>query len=122
MRGIADNMLATGQEVSDEDLIMYILSGFGPEFESIMVNLNASPDSLTLNDSQVIDFVNPGAHVAARLFGNSQPRGGGFSSRGRGRFQRQTPPCQICGKQNHIASKCFKCFDMNFPNINLTSA
>ncbi|KAK6153660.1 hypothetical protein DH2020_013299 [Rehmannia glutinosa] len=141
MRGIVDNLLAAGQDISDDDLIMYILSGFGAEFGSVVVNLYARSDSLTLNGVQyalqshemrlqqlssqspmVSEVDHPSAQCAAKGSGNPQSRGGGFGSRGRGRFNRFKPTRQICGKTNHIASKCFKRFDMNFPGINLTSA
>ncbi|KAK6135879.1 hypothetical protein DH2020_030366 [Rehmannia glutinosa] len=52
MQGIADQIHAAGQVISDEDLIIHILNGLGAEFESIVVNLSARTEPLTLQDVQ----------------------------------------------------------------------
>ena len=35
MKNIADNMAAAGSALSDDDLILHILSGLGPEYNSV---------------------------------------------------------------------------------------
>lgn len=44
MRGIADQLSAVGQVVTDKDLQMYILAGFGVEYEALMVNFMQRTD------------------------------------------------------------------------------
>ncbi|KAK6151853.1 hypothetical protein DH2020_014488 [Rehmannia glutinosa] len=155
MQGIVDNIHVAGVVLPDDDLILHILNGLGVEYESIVVNLTARTEDLTLQDVQYalqthemrlqqISQQNPSdsvhvthihvAHLAnTRAFSSDTfnnrggfhggNRGGQFfRGRGRGRFSRNRPSCQICGKNNHIASKCFKRFDVNFTGVDLSSA
>ena len=41
MKARANDLRAAGQAKSDDELILYILGGSGPEFESIIVNLTS---------------------------------------------------------------------------------
>ncbi|KAK6119358.1 hypothetical protein DH2020_046899 [Rehmannia glutinosa] len=140
MRSIVDNLHVVGKIISDEDLISYILAGCGSEYEAVIVNLSARVGDISLQDAQYalqthdmhiqqlsnsvastvdIPFPTPSAHA---MFNGVPKRGsegfslrGGFSrGRGRGRFNKNHVVCQICGKANHIASKCFKRFDSTF--------
>ncbi|KAK6133372.1 hypothetical protein DH2020_032882 [Rehmannia glutinosa] len=65
--------------------------------------------------------LHPSVHVAQRRFSSSEnfaPRGGfGNRGRGRGRFNKNKPACRFCGKTNHLASKCFKRFDVSFVGL-----
>ena len=47
------DLMAAGQAISDDELILHILGGLGPEFESIIVNLT-SRESLTLQEVQCL--------------------------------------------------------------------
>ncbi|XP_047340060.1 uncharacterized protein LOC124943622 [Impatiens glandulifera] len=47
---ITDNLAAAGQKVVDEDLILYVLSGLGPEYESLLVAVTTRPDSINVDD------------------------------------------------------------------------
>lgn len=38
MRSIADQLAASGQPLSDDELVMYLLAGFDPEYEAFVVN------------------------------------------------------------------------------------
>ena len=49
MKGITHDLMAAGQHVSDDKLILYILGGLGSDFESIVVNLT-SRDAITLQE------------------------------------------------------------------------
>ena len=53
MKARANDLMAAGQAISDDELILYILGGLGPEFESIIVNLT-SRESLTLQEVQYL--------------------------------------------------------------------
>ena len=48
MRNIADMLSAFGKPVPDEDLILYILGGLGPEFETIVVNITSRSEAISL--------------------------------------------------------------------------
>ena len=51
MKSLATSLIATGQQISDDELILYILRGLGLEFESVIVNLT-SGESVTLQEVQ----------------------------------------------------------------------
>lgn len=48
MKLLADNLIETGNVMTDEDLTMYILSGLGPEYDLVVVNATARTEALTL--------------------------------------------------------------------------
>ena len=48
---MANSLIAAGQPISEDELILYILSCLGPEFESVVVNLTLK-DSVTLPEVQ----------------------------------------------------------------------
>lgn len=39
MRTLADGLQAAGQEITDDDLVLHVLGGLGPEFDVVVVNL-----------------------------------------------------------------------------------
>lgn len=51
--------------------------------------------------------------------------GGGRFSRGRGggrmNFRDNRLICQLCGKNGHVAMKCFRRFDIHFTGVNSSS-
>ena len=49
MKSLATSLIADGQQISDDELILYIHGGLGPEFESVIVNLT-SIESVTLQE------------------------------------------------------------------------
>ncbi|KAK6133200.1 hypothetical protein DH2020_033036 [Rehmannia glutinosa] len=152
MKGIVDNLHAAGKIISDDDLVSYILAGCGSEYEAVIVNLSSRAGDISLQDAQFAlqthemrlqqlsqsvvpsvdistNFQSPSANVMfngafRRGADNFTPRGGMpfFRGRGRGRFGKNRTVCQICGKSNHIASKCFKRFDSTFQGLNFNSA
>ncbi|XP_062075179.1 uncharacterized protein LOC133779204 [Humulus lupulus] len=54
MKTIADGLTAAGQVFSDDDLILYILGGLGPEYDSVVINLTSRGDRLTLSEVQFL--------------------------------------------------------------------
>ena len=50
MRSIADQLTAVGEPVSDSDLVRYILSGLGPDFNSFIVAVTTRSDPISLSD------------------------------------------------------------------------
>ncbi|XP_047326693.1 uncharacterized protein LOC124930387 [Impatiens glandulifera] len=47
---ITDNLAAAGKKVTDEDLILYVLGGLGPEYESLLVTVTTRPYSITVDE------------------------------------------------------------------------
>lgn len=53
MKGLAHSLMATGQPLADDELILYVLRGLGTECESVVVNLT-SKDSVNLEEVQYL--------------------------------------------------------------------
>ena len=53
MKTNANALITAGQQISDDELILYILGGLGPEFDSVVVNVT-SRDSITLEEVQLM--------------------------------------------------------------------
>ena len=51
MKTLANSLMASSQQIPDDELILYILSGLGPEFESVVMNLT-SKEYVTLPEVQ----------------------------------------------------------------------
>ena len=51
MKTLANSLMAAGQQIPDVELVLYILSGLGPEFDFVVVNLT-SKDYVTLLEVQ----------------------------------------------------------------------
>ena len=138
MRNIADMLSISGKLVSDEDLILYILGGLGPEFEIIVVNITFRFEAISLQEvhcllesheirleqlstAYVID-VPPATHITVGGVQNSNTNDGQF----RGSSNKNSCPrnvrnsqasrivCQLCGKIGHAAMKCSHRFDVYF--------
>ena len=52
MKNVVESLLAAGQTITDEELILYILGGLGQEYESVVVNLTSRQDNITLQEVQ----------------------------------------------------------------------
>uniref|UniRef100_A0A803Q3P6 Uncharacterized protein n=1 Tax=Cannabis sativa TaxID=3483 RepID=A0A803Q3P6_CANSA len=50
MKTIVDGLTAAGQVFSDNDLILYILGGLKPEYDSVVINLTSTVDRITLSE------------------------------------------------------------------------
>ncbi|KAH6800658.1 hypothetical protein C2S52_001122 [Perilla frutescens var. hirtella] len=50
MRNFADLLAGVGYPIANDELILYILAGFGPEYEAIVVNLTHRSDPVTLQE------------------------------------------------------------------------
>lgn len=53
MRGTADQLAAIGKLLDDDELVMHIMAGFGPECETLVVNTIHQSDSPNLQDIQL---------------------------------------------------------------------
>lgn len=54
MKAVADSLSATGQMISNEDLILYILGGLSQEYDFVVVNLTSRCDELSLQELQFL--------------------------------------------------------------------
>lgn len=52
MRGFADQLVAIGKTITNDDLICHILAGFGSAFDVVVVNLMHRSESLNLQEAQ----------------------------------------------------------------------
>lgn len=134
---LVDGLLVVGYTLS-EDLVLYILGGLSSELEVVVVSLT-SRGSLPshfevqsilhthkvrlLQHSAVITVaplqpstLNPNVNLTYKDSKNSNSRSG--KTKGKPRFQNKNKIiCQLCGKANHVAIKCFKRFDVNFHGL-----
>ena len=46
-KSLAYSLMAVGQAITDEELVLHIIGGLGPEYESLVVHLT-SKDSVTI--------------------------------------------------------------------------
>ena len=51
IKSLAHELVSTGQVIPDDEIMLYILGGLGPEYESMVVNLT-SKDYVTLPEAQ----------------------------------------------------------------------
>ena len=50
MKNFAYNLTASGNPIIEEDLVLYILSGLGSEYDHVVVNITARSDTLPLQE------------------------------------------------------------------------
>ena len=50
MKNFADNLTASGNPITEEDLVLYILAGLGSEYDPVVVNITARSDTLPLQE------------------------------------------------------------------------
>uniref|UniRef100_A0A803NUX0 CCHC-type domain-containing protein n=1 Tax=Cannabis sativa TaxID=3483 RepID=A0A803NUX0_CANSA len=139
MKSYGDALAAAGQQLSDDDLILYILGGLGQEYEAVIVNITARENPLSLQEVQFMlhslelriqqqttdSLANVQANIA-NFSSNHNSRGGytGHGNRGHNRGGRgysgnrggrgNCPMCQLCGRAGHTAQKCYHRFDITF--------
>ena len=140
MKAMANSLMAAGQQISDDELILYILGGLGHEFEAIIVNLT-SRDSITLqkvqfmlqthemrlenlNALKMLDLSNYTSNFSKKFTPSSLPFKGKNHSRGRykrdrghyitggGRGYNQSSSLNkpLCQIYNKIGHTAMKCF------------
>ena len=54
MRGIVDTLASTGQLISDDELLPYVLGGLGSEYDPVAINLTSRHDSISLQEAQFL--------------------------------------------------------------------
>ena len=53
MKSLADELMVAGQPVSEDELVLYVSGGLGPEYESVVVTLT-SKDSVSITEAQFL--------------------------------------------------------------------
>ena len=48
MKSMLNQLRAVGNNISDDDFVMCVLAGLGPEYDSIVTNINSMPESPSL--------------------------------------------------------------------------
>ena len=145
MKNVADLLnVSSGQTITDEELLLYILGGLGSEYEAIVIHLTSRQGVVSLEEAQFMlqtqemrlqhqvtqvtsEFHgNPSANYAnfRKPYNNSGSGGraqssfngrGGQNGRARGRGRGGNKVIsQICGCAGHPASKCYHRFYIAF--------
>lgn len=142
MKGLADEMASAGRKLDDEELVSYILTGLGDDFDGPVSAIAARVEPITVNElyAQLVaheqrkEMHGGGSQSSANIAtkggkgGGNNFRGGrggggrggfgrGGGGRGRGGGGGRNPNfltgvfCQVCGKEGHMAYKCYKRYD-----------
>ncbi|KAL5767184.1 hypothetical protein ACOSQ2_013967 [Xanthoceras sorbifolium] len=54
MKGISDSLAAAGQVMTEQDLVLSVLSGLGVEYDLVVIYLTARQDLITLSEAQFL--------------------------------------------------------------------
>uniref|UniRef100_A0A803PXS9 Integrase catalytic domain-containing protein n=1 Tax=Cannabis sativa TaxID=3483 RepID=A0A803PXS9_CANSA len=117
MKKYADSLAAADHPISDEDLILYILGGLGPEYESVVVNLTSRTNQLTLQEVQFMLHIRGEYGHGSQGYGRGNRgsnRGGGRSNSTNRGGRGNRPSCQLCGRVGQTTQKCYHRFDITF--------
>uniref|UniRef100_A0A803NKT0 Integrase catalytic domain-containing protein n=1 Tax=Cannabis sativa TaxID=3483 RepID=A0A803NKT0_CANSA len=143
IKSICDSLAIAGHPVHDFDLVLHLLNGLGPEFDSVISSITSRSDTLSLEEVQALlishesrlekhsSVMDLYAKMAANLTvgsRNGQYRSFNGSAKGQGsentRFFNRTngsrpinnnrPLCQVCMKFGHTAITCHYRFDRNW--------
>jgi hypothetical protein len=135
IKGLATEMAAAGSPLRDEEVIAYLLAGFGPDYDNFVTSMTTKTERLTLDDvyaylmayearkhqhqTEMQLHLGASANYAGRGGRGDRGRDRGWTgppfphppdgrTNGRGdrRGSSSRPPCQICGRGNHTTIKC----------------
>ena len=54
IKRVADNLVAVGQPISNDDKMMYLLAGLGSNYDPVVASVTSKPDSFSLQEIQAI--------------------------------------------------------------------
>jgi hypothetical protein len=147
----ANELVATGAPLRDDELVTYILAGLDEDYNSVFTAIVARTrtDPITPSGlySQLLSFEqhtslqahqtsgdSSSAMAATCGRGSSGSHGYGGSDRGRGRGHGRfthgrsssgsssRPQCQVCLKIGHTANNCWHCFEEDYISKQRTAA
>ncbi|XP_060961064.1 uncharacterized protein LOC133031552 [Cannabis sativa] len=143
IQSISDALCVAGSPVSNQDLILQMLNGLGPDFDSVVLGITSRSDDLTIEEVQALLLTHESRLVhhqsmtdlvvkmqANLTFGNGRSGGvqpyaniknpsveSSSASTGRGRgypcYNSQRVICQVCLRSGHTAPVCHYRFDKN---------
>ena len=139
---MTDELAVTGHALHCDEIISYLLSGLGHDYDSFVPTITARTYPVTLEEVYALllttesrllhnnsPIIQPTVHVATRqpsfssYRGRNSYRGRGQNyrdvsfyngSNGRTTFHRDTMICQVCDKLGHSAKKCYHRFDVTY--------
>jgi hypothetical protein len=144
MKMLTNEMASAGKKLDDEELCSYILAGLDFEYNLLVSSIAAWVELITVGElySQLLFFettleLQSGGQVQnnhqmtslannasrghdsfSRGRGGHNSRGGTIGGRGQGdqftKTKNRFPPCQLCGRTNHLVFKCYKRFDPSY--------
>ena len=131
-----------GHALHCDEIISYLLSGLGHDYDSFVTTITARTDPITLEEVYALllttesclqhhnsPIVQPTVHVATRQSSSSSYRGRNSyrgrdrnyrevsfynGSNGRNTFHRDTMICQVCDKPDYSAKKCYHRFNVTY--------
>uniref|UniRef100_A0A803PBD2 Retrotransposon Copia-like N-terminal domain-containing protein n=1 Tax=Cannabis sativa TaxID=3483 RepID=A0A803PBD2_CANSA len=125
MRYLGDALMAAGQQITDDKLILYILGGLGNKYDlAIEMRIDQQTSIAAL------DLHNPTANYAvANKKNTSSAQNNGTNSRGHGsttgqggrNYNNRCANCfifQVCGRVGHKAIKCYHRFNLSYQGEN----
>ncbi|GAU17915.1 hypothetical protein TSUD_330400, partial [Trifolium subterraneum] len=145
MKNLADKLKLAGNPISTSDLIIQTLNGLDSEYNPVVVKLSDQTTLIWVDlQAQLLTFenrieqlnnlTNLTLNATANVANRSNHRGNRFNSNnnwrgsnfrgwrgGRGRGRSSKTPCQVCGRDNHIAIDCFYRFDKTYSRSNHSS-
>ncbi|KAL6602765.1 hypothetical protein ACP70R_043126 [Stipagrostis hirtigluma subsp. patula] len=141
MTGFADEMVATGKKIDDEDLITYILSGLHAEFNPFVESVCGRVETISMRNlyaqllfvDATLEVQNNAQqyHMSANFASHGKGgKGGREGGRGRdggcidgfghgkggygGKNSDDKTVCQLCNKVGHIMRCYYKYFDVSY--------
>ncbi|PKU72770.1 Retrovirus-related Pol polyprotein from transposon TNT 1-94 [Dendrobium catenatum] len=133
IKKLVDQIASAGSTIDSEDIILYILNGLTPAYQSFKTYIRNSPSPIRLENLYVM-IISEEIHAnsdAARISTDTLQQAALYASRGRGRRtrgrstqssnpnnrsgqQQQAPICQICSKKGHTADACWHRMNANY--------
>ncbi|KAL5831942.1 hypothetical protein ACOSQ4_017296 [Xanthoceras sorbifolium] len=120
IKTLADCLVAAGQLISYQDLLVNILEGFSNQFDVVVVNITSMQRTIYVQEAQFL-LMNYEARmnqqassasltiscVLANYTQSNFQRGGNYEMKKRS-------VCQLCGRSGHYSTICFHRFDQSF--------
>ncbi|XP_020700290.1 uncharacterized protein LOC110112414 [Dendrobium catenatum] len=122
-----DQIASAGSTIDSEDIILYIMNGLPPTYQSFKTYIRNSPHPIRLENLYAM-LISEEIHInadAARIPTDTIQQTAFYTQRGRGRRsrgrsqpssnptskinpqQQQLPTCHICTKKGHTADVCW---------------
>ncbi|KAL5839746.1 hypothetical protein ACOSQ4_012354 [Xanthoceras sorbifolium] len=146
IKTLGEALMVAGQIVTEYNLVLSVISGLGHDYDLVVVLLSSQHKYISLNTQYMlmvheqridqlnsvsqVEISNVMANYTSNSSANSSRRGhssngrGGNNRGGRGRgrsgrwYSNNKLSCQVCGKNGHSASQCYRRFDQTWHGFN----